>query len=167
MLADSIKAKLKNLAIKKGSLFQQELVTYALERTIYRISISDYNEKFALKGGIFLYALFEGEFSRATKDIDLLAFETNNEIGKLTSIFREIFLIQTNDALIYDMNSMRIQRIAEFKNNPGINISVNALLDKTKIPVSIDIGYGDSVYPNRVAMQFPVLLDMEIPVIYA
>ena len=54
---------------------------YALERTIYRISISEYVDKFTLKGGIFLYALFDGNFTRATTDIDLLAQKTSNEVG--------------------------------------------------------------------------------------
>ncbi len=46
--ADSIKAKLKNQAKKNDRLFQDELVAYCLERTIYRISISKYNENFTL-----------------------------------------------------------------------------------------------------------------------
>ena len=35
------------------------------------------------------------------------------------------------------------------------------------MPVSIDIGFGDVIYPERVKMEFPVLLGMEIPEIYA
>jgi hypothetical protein len=50
----SIKARLKNLAIKNGKLFQEELTAYCIERTIYRISNSRYKENFTLKGGIFL-----------------------------------------------------------------------------------------------------------------
>ena len=48
-----------------------------------------------------------------------------------------------------------------------MNVSIMAYLDRTKIPVSIDIGFGDVVYPERVKMEFPVLLDMEAPEIYA
>jgi hypothetical protein len=54
------------------------LITYGLERTIYRMSISPYRDNFTLKGGIFLYALFDGEFARATRDIDLLAKDIPN-----------------------------------------------------------------------------------------
>ena len=57
--AESVKAKLKKQAPKRGHMLQEELTAYALERTIYRISISEYVDKFTLKGGIFLYALFE------------------------------------------------------------------------------------------------------------
>ena len=48
----------------------QELLTaYGLERTIYRLSKSEYKEHFILKGGIFLYALYGGSYTRATTDV--------------------------------------------------------------------------------------------------
>ena len=47
--AASIKSILKNLSIKEKSTMQNELVTYALERTIYRMSISKYRESYKYK----------------------------------------------------------------------------------------------------------------------
>ena len=52
MNADSVKAKLKNFAVSSGCTFQEALVYYGLERTIYRISVSPYASHFVLKGGI-------------------------------------------------------------------------------------------------------------------
>lgn len=46
-------------------------------------------------------------------------------------------------------------------------MSIIAFLDRTKIPVSIDVGFGDIVYPNRIKMEFPSLLSMEEPIVYA
>ena len=46
----SIKDRLKNISNKTGRSFQDLLIAYGLERTIYRISISKYNERFVLKG---------------------------------------------------------------------------------------------------------------------
>lgn len=37
---DSIKAKLKNQAQQRGRMLQENLTTYGLERTLYRISIT-------------------------------------------------------------------------------------------------------------------------------
>lgn len=71
--AISVKDRLKNQAVTSGKTFQEALTAYGLERTVYRLSLSEYVERFTLKGGIFLYTLFEGEFARATRDIDLLA----------------------------------------------------------------------------------------------
>ncbi len=165
--AESVKAKLKNQAQKRGHMLQEELIAYGIERTIYRISISEYVDKFTLKGGIFLYALFNGNFTRATTDIDLLAQKTSNEVENIKKIFNKIFLIEVDDALKYDLDSLDIRSIAEFKAYHGVNVSIVAYLDKTKIPISIDIGFGDIVYPERVLMDFPVLLEMEVPKIYA
>lgn len=165
--AESVKAKLKNKALKRGHILQEELTAYGLERTIYRISISEYVDKFTLKGGIFLYALFDGNFTRATTDIDLLAQKTSNEVENMKKIFNEIFLIEVDDALRYDLNSLVVRSITEFKAYPGVNVSIAAYLDKTQIPISIDIGFGDTVYPKRILMEFPVLLEMEVPKIYA
>lgn len=165
--AESVKAKLKNQAPKRGHMLQEELTAYGLERTIYRISISEYVDKFTLKGGIFLYALFEGKFTRATTDIDLLAHKTSIEVENIKKIFNEIFLIEVDDALRYDLDSLEVRSITEFKAYHGVNVSIVAYLDRTKIPISIDIGFGDIVYPERVLMDFPVLLEMEVPKIYA
>lgn len=164
---DSIKAKLKNQAAVRGQLFQEVLIAYGLERTIYRISVSEHCSHFTLKGGIFLYALFDGNFTRATTDIDLLAQSMNNNIAEMKSVFENIFSIQADDAMYFDLSSIQIQSIAEFKEYHGINVSVLAFLDRTRIPITIDIGFGDIVHPDRVLMDFPVLLDMEIPKIYA
>ena len=146
---------------------QDELITYGIERTIYRLSISKYANCFTLKGGILLYAMFNGNFSRATMDIDLLANKVSNSTEEIKKIFVEIFSIECDDALKFDLNTMKVINITEFKKYHGVNISIVAFLDRTKIPISIDIGFGDIVYPEKVKISYPVLLGMEIPLIYA
>lgn len=151
---ESIKRKLKNIAVKENSTMQNELILYALERAIYRLSISEYADSFVLKGGIFLYALFNRNFSRTTQDIDLLANSISNEENNLKSIFNEIFSISCDDALYYDLSSLKVRKITEFKEYHGVNVSIISYLDKTRIPVSIDIGFGDIVYPDKLKMDF-------------
>ena len=163
----SVKDRLKNQAKEDGRTMQDELVTYGLERTIYRLSISEYAERFTLKGGIFLYALFDGNFARATMDIDLLAQHISNDAEEMKSVFKNIFSIECDDALRFDLDSLNVNDITEFKEYHGVNVSITAYLDRTKVPVSIDIGFGDIVYPERMKMNFPVLLDMEAPEVYA
>lgn len=165
--AISVKDRLKNQAKEDGRTMQDELVTYGLERTIYRLSISEYAERFTLKGGIFLYALFDGNFARATMDIDLLAQHISNDAEEMKSVFENIFSIECDDALRFDLDSLNVNDITEFNEYHGVNVSITAYLDRTKVPVSIDIGFGDIVYPERMKMNFPVLLDMEAPEVYA
>lgn len=86
--AISVKDRLKKQAIEDGKTMQDKLVTFGLERAIYRLSISEYAERFTLKGGIFLYALFGGEYARATMDIDLLAQHISNDTEEIKNVFQ-------------------------------------------------------------------------------
>ena len=165
--AISVKDRLKNQAVLSGRSMQEALIAYGLERTVYRLSISEYKERFTLKGGIFLYALFDGEFARVTRDIDLLAKNMSNSAEDMRSVFEHIFSIECDDALRYDLSSLKVINITEFKEYHGVNVSIMAYLDRTRIPVSIDIGFGDAIYPDAVEMEFPVLLNMDPPEIYA
>jgi predicted nucleotidyltransferase component of viral defense system len=165
--AISVKDRLKKQAIEDGKTMQDKLVTFGLERTIYRLSVSPYAEMFTLKGGIFLYALFDGEYARATMDIDFLAQCIPNDSEEMKKVFNDIFSIECDDALRFDLNTLEVINITEFKEYHGVNVSITGYLDRTKVPVSIDIGFGDIIYPERMKMEFPVLLDMEVPEVYA
>ena len=165
--AISVKDRLKKQAIEEKKTMQDKIVMYGLERTIYRLSISEYAERFTLKGGIFLYELFNGDYTRATTDIDLLAQCISNDIEEMKKVFKEIFSIKCDDALRFDLNTLDLIYITEFKEYHGVKVSILGHLDKTKVPISIDIGFGDIVYPERMKMDFPVLLDMDIPKVYA
>lgn len=143
------------------------LVLYGLERTVYRISISKYAPHFVLKGGIFLYALLEGQYPRATTDIDLLAQQIGNDTEEIKHVFTDIFSLETDDPLRFDLDTLRVIPITEFKEYHGINISIIAYLDRTRIPISIDIGYGDIIYPECIEMDFPMVLNDERPRIFA
>ena len=106
--AISVKDRLKNQAVTSGKTFQEALTAYGLERTVYRLSVSEYVERFTLKGGIFLYALFEGEFARATRDIDLLAKNMPNNMEDMKKVFENIFSIECDDALRYDLDTLEV-----------------------------------------------------------
>ena len=148
--AASVKEKLKNLSVSSGKTLQELLIAYALERTIYRLTISQYKEHFILKGGIFLYALEKGNFSRATSDIDFLAQNISNQIPVIKSAFTDIFSINPDDPLTYNLQTLTIQNITELRKYHGLNISIIAYLDKTKLPISIDIAFGDVIHPDKI-----------------
>lgn len=163
MNADSVKARLKNFAIKSGCTFQEALTYYGLERAIYRISISEYADHFVLKGGIFLYAIFGRNYERATTDVDFLARRISNSSEEMKAIFQNIFSQDVDDALVFDIDTITVEDITEFKEYHGLHVSFVGYLDRTKIPIGIDIGFGDVIYPDAVKMDFPVILDMEAP----
>ncbi len=161
--ADSVKAKLKNYSVQSGCTFQEALVYYGLERTIYRISISQYAEHFILKGGIFLYAIFDGNYERATTDVDLLAMRISNNAEEMKAVFKCILAQNIDDAIFYDLNSIEVENITEFKEYHGLHVSVVGYLDRSRIPIGIDIGFGDIIFPKAIKIDFPVILDFEAP----
>lgn len=163
----SVKDRLKNRSKATGKTLQELLVAYGLERTIYRLSVSPYASNFTLKGGIFLYAVFDGDFVRATTDIDLLAQHISNDVEEMKKVFTDIFSIETNDPLRFDLDSLDVHPITEFKDYHGVNVSIMSYLDRTRIAVSIDIGFGDVIYPERIKMDFPVVLSDDNPQVFA
>ena len=167
MNVQSIKDRLRNEAIASNKTVQQMQTYYGLERTIYRISISKYANHFVLKGGIFLYALFDKNYLRATTDIDLLARKISNSDVEMKEVFEDIFSQDVDDGLMFDLNSLSVTNITEFKDYHGLNVKIFAYLDRTQIPISIDIGYGDVVYPDSIEIEFPTILDNEVPKIQA
>lgn len=163
----AIRDRLKNIARENKRILQEVLTVYALERTIYRISISRYNGNFTLKGGILLYAMYDKKYPRATADIDLLADKISRDEQNIISVFNEIFNIKAEDGIEYDFKSLSTRQITKLDEYNGINVKITALLGNIRIPVAIDIGFGDVVFPERKRMTFPALLNMPAPEIYA
>ena len=167
MNVQSAKDRLRNYSKKTNKPYQEVLTYYALERTIYRLSKSEYVDNFVIKGGIYLYAIHDMNYTRATTDIDLMAQLITNDAERMKQIFTEILLVDAEDAIKYDLNTLEVHNITEFKKYHGLNVSVVALLDKTRIPVTIDIGYNDIIVPDKVMMTYPTILDFDAPEIYA
>ena len=164
----SIKDRLKNKSRETGRTLQELFTLYGLERTIYRLSVSRYKENFVLKGGIFLYALYRGDYPRSTTDIDLLAQRISNAEADMKSVFSDILSLEADDPLRFDLETLNVIPITEFKEYHGVNVSVTAYLDRTRIPISIDIGFNDLIYPEKTEMDFPITLeDSSVPRIYA
>lgn len=166
MNSDSIKAKLKNIAVKEGKQYDYLLTLYLIERLLYRISISEYADKFVLKGGVLLYIVLE-EKARATKDIDMLARKLNNSLENIEAIFKSVCEIKVDDAMEFDLNTLTVEKIKEDADYEGVRVKVTAFLDRTKKVLQMDIGFGDVIVPCATEMEYPSLLEMEKPILKA
>lgn len=164
--ADSVKARLRNLAEKEKKPFDYLLTHYFIERLLYRLSISQYANSFILKGGLLLYTIFEQD-ARATKDIDFLARSVGNSPEELKRIFTEICMIEVDDAVVYDRSSITVMRTREDADYEGVRIKVTGYLDKSRNVLQFDIGFGDVIVPKPITMEYPSLLNMERPVLMA
>ena len=50
-----------------------------------------------------------------------------NEVNSIKTIFIEIFNIALDDALVYDLETLKVDVITEFKEYSGVNISIVVL----------------------------------------
>lgn len=166
MNPDSIRARLRNLAIREGKPYDYVQIHYMIERLLYRLSISQYAGDFVLKGGLLLYAVFEDK-ARATRDIDLLGRHISNSPDSLKQVFTEICSIPCDDAVIYDSDSISVEAIQEDADYHGIRVKVECFIGRSRNLLQLDIGFGDAVVPNPVEMVYPSLLNMDEIRLYA
>ena len=163
--AASIRARLLTLAQSKGEDYQRVLGRFAIERFLYRLGRSPYRDKFAIKGAT-LFTLWTGQTHRPTKDLDLLG-RGSSAIGEVEQTIRSICGVQEEDGIAFDSASVEGTRIKEDDEYDGVRIKLQAELAGARIPMQIDIGFGDAVYPEPELASFPVLLQMEAPLIRA
>jgi predicted nucleotidyltransferase component of viral defense system len=157
----SVRARLQNISRERHQTFQQVLTHYVLERLLYRLSQTKYCDRFALKGAMLITKWFTDPL-RPTQDLDLLGFGDANA-ANMVSTFREICAVPFDDAVIFDVEGVDIDRIREELEYGGLRIKTNATVDGARVRVVVDIGFGDAIEPGLTEMDLPVLLDFPSP----
>ena len=165
-IAESIKAKLYNYAKANNLNFNSVLIQYFQERLLYRISKSNYRSRFILKGAL-LFLAYDISKLRPTKDIDLLCKSFENDLQKIIQIFSEITEFFFNDGVVFQKDSITAEYISQNDKYHGIRIKLTAKLTNIKQILQIDIGFGDIIIPAPIEIEYPVLLDLESPKIFA
>ena len=161
-LPASVKQRLLNISRQKKIEFNVLLTKYALERLLYRISVSRYRNRFILKGAL-LFSVWEEELHRTTRDADFLDLEPPS-LEHLSSDFQKICAIKTKpDGLNFLPESVRAEEIRGRAAFRGIRINLTGMLGKAKVPLQIDLGYGDALIPPAKFIRFPVLLNFPAP----
>ena len=160
-IAASVKARLLHVAREERQPFDVLLVRFALERLLYRLSISPLRDQFILKGGL-LVGLWLEDSNRVTRDADFLAFGDASS-GRLIEDFTAIMGIEAADGLAFDTRALTARPIRGAAEYGGMRLSTTAYLDRTRIPITIDLGFGDAVAEPAAASIFPTLLDFPDP----
>ncbi|MDE2462411.1 MAG: nucleotidyl transferase AbiEii/AbiGii toxin family protein [Alphaproteobacteria bacterium] len=118
--------------------------------------------RFVLKGAM-LFATWAAAPFRSTGDLDLLGFGPND----MENVRDAIALICTqpvaDDGLVFDLDTLQVEAAREEEEYSGARVRLDALMEKTRIPVQIDVGFGDSVHPAAQLIDFPRLID-DMPV---
>jgi hypothetical protein len=158
----SVRDRLLNLARQRGVDFQLLLIRYVLERLLYRIGISEYREDFVLKGAM-LHAVWLEDPFRNTRDLDLHA-RGSEDAGRITEAFRTIFAADVpDDGVTFDASALRAEPIRENVAYGGIRFTTSAALGGARVPIRIDVGFGDAITPEADIVEYPALLDFPKP----
>jgi hypothetical protein len=94
-LAASVRQRLANLARQRNEDFGLLLTKYALERLLFRISQSEYQKIFVLKGAL-LFELWTEQAHRPTRDADFLS-NGDNDPSRFETIFKEICTLTVDE----------------------------------------------------------------------
>lgn len=156
-LAASVRQRLTDLARKQGEDFQLILTRYTIERLLYRLSQSAHREGFVLKGAM-LFQLWTHERHRPTRDLDLLGKGTPS-IEKLEQVFKDVCgMAVEEDGLVFLPETVRAERIKEDQQYEGVRVHCEARLERARIDLQIDVGFGDAITPRAVEVQYPAML---------
>ena len=165
-VAASVRARLLNHAHQRGEDFQFVLHRYAAERFLYRLGKCDQRERYVLKGAM-LFALWGGSLYRPTRDLDLTGYGSSEPAIVLGS-FREICACPVvDDGVIFHIPSLVAEPIRAGAEYDGLRVRCRATLGNVRIPMQIDVGFGNSIVPPARDVEYPTLLDGPAPSIRA
>jgi Nucleotidyl transferase AbiEii toxin, Type IV TA system len=158
----SVHQRLLSIARDTERPFNEVLQYFAMERFLHRLSRSSNADSFVLKGAL-LFRVWDMPDSRATRDIDFLAY-VDNSPENLAAIFREVCSINDpDDGLVFDPNTVEAQRIKEDAEYEGVRTRLRGQLGKAQIVMQIDVGFGDLIHPSAVRADYPALLALPAP----
>ena len=157
----SVRARLLNIARATSQDFELVLMRYAIERLLYRLAESQHADRFVLKGAMLLMTWFN-EPVRSTRDLDFLGLGDSHP-QSVVSIFKEMLSTEYPDGVHFNADQTRLELIREHNEYGGLRIRTEAVISGARVPIKIDVGYGDSTEPGVEPLDYPVILDMPVP----
>lgn len=68
-----------------------------------------------------------------------------------------------DDGVVFDIDGLTAALIRENLEYGGIRVQTVAVIDGARIPIQIDIGFGDIITPEPIEIDYPVLLEFPVP----
>ena len=158
----SVRARLQNKAKEAICPFSEILQYYGMERFLYRFSRSKYADKFILKGAL-MFTVWQVPERRTTLDIDFLA-RYDNQVATIEKVIRDVCDIPvTTDGLVFASETVKGQKIKEDADYEGVRVKFLGFLERSRIAMQIDLGFGDVIYPKPNVIDYPAILDFPKP----
>jgi predicted nucleotidyltransferase component of viral defense system len=164
-VAASVRQRLLNQAHAENRPFDEFLQRFALERFLYRLAQSPYARQFVLKGALML-SVWQGAFSRPTRDVDLLGHLASS-VEHLVTVMTEIceVAVPQDDGLQFHTEQIHGEPITAEAEYQGVRVHLAATLAAARINFHVDVGFGDIVIPGPTMISLPVLLDFAAPML--
>ena len=119
--ARQLKDLIRNLSKDKSADAQILMRNYMMERFLERIFLSEYRDKFILKGGMLVAAMV-GLDARSTMDIDATVKGATVGIEEVENMIASIISVPVDDGVEFRLK--RISEIMDEAEYPGIRISM-------------------------------------------
>jgi Nucleotidyl transferase AbiEii toxin, Type IV TA system len=162
----SVRQRLLNRAKARSEDYNFTLSQFAIERFLYRLGVSAHKRRFVLKGAS-LFCLWSDEPHRATWDLDLLG-KGGGTVPEIETAMRDICATPVDDdGISFDPASVAGEPIRADQEYHGVRIRLTAHLGQARVPVQIDVGFGDAVTPPPKVAAYPTALDQAPPRVLA
>lgn len=152
----SLKAKIRNIAKEKNISAQAVLQNYLMNRFLYRLSLTEYKEKFVIKGGMLIASII-GLEHRATMDLDTTLRNLPLTESTIRKAFESICSVQADDGITFSYDS--IAPIRDDDEYGGYRVSFSAQFGKINAPMSMDVSTGDVITPGAAKHRFSDILE--------
>lgn len=151
-----VKDMIRDRAKGDSGKSQAFLRHYAMERFLERLANSPYRDNFVLKGGMLISSLV-GIEQRSTMDIDTTIKGVLLDIDNALKIVREIVVEPLDDGMSFEIGDAN--EIMEDFEYSGVRITLTAHMEKTRIPMKIDISTGDAITPAEVMHRYHLMFE--------
>ena len=101
--AKQLKDLIRNLSKKKSADAQILMRNYMMERFLERISLSEYRDKFILKGGMLVAAMV-GLDARSTMDLDATVKGVNVNVDDVADLIAGVVSVPVDDGVGFQIN---------------------------------------------------------------
>ena len=155
----SLKARINHYAKKNNIAAQVVLQNYMFERFLERLSKSEYQDKFVIKGGMLVAAIV-GLDTRSTMDLDATLRNLPLMEDQITQAIQNICDNDLHDDVKFTVAS--VLPIRKDDRYGGFCVRMDALYDTITTPLSIDISTGDIMTPSAVPYEFSGIFDESI-----
>lgn len=151
-----IKGRIKNLAKENKADPRVLMRIYMMERFLERIAVSDYADRFIIKGGILVTSLV-GVSMRSTMDIDTSVRNYELSEEEMLPMIRAICSIDLDDGVTFKIKE--VSHIMDEMEYPGLRLAMDAFLGEMATPIKIDISTGDVITPGAIEYDYTLMLE--------